>query len=389
MSYKHFSDIMSNLFEKETLDLVRQFWFFYGSLFETMWATYCSIHSTSSKGVFESLKPSFDKIIQQNSGTRTISTMIVPEFHPIINGDAKALNNAFEYYYDDQVTLKDEKLVTAVLLRFQKVVNSEKTILDKYIKIRNKIVLLYLTTLIRLLKDKVQLRLEKKVLDGNIPRCAGCGKVGATRCGGCAAIWYCSMKCQESHWAIHETKCLIQAHRPPLPEESEPTDEDLEKLLEDASGPPQLVIPRSATIAPTAPPLFGDDEKLDDARLSEIAVKEGYLWKQGGWFNTWKKRYFILTPHELSYCRETTKEETKRWRIPLDEAKFQLEPAFEAGRPYAFSIHPKDSKRKFILAGETEEVMQVWAASIRTQLGEKVVDQKIQENFKYKKEKTS
>jgi len=150
------------LFEKENLDLIRQFWFFYGTLFDSMWSTYCSTQGTSAKGVFENLKPSFDKIIQQNSGLRTISNMIVPEFHSIINGDQKTLNNAFEYYYDEQVALKDEKLVTAVLLRFQKVVNSEKALLDKYIKIRNRIVLLYLTTLIRLVKDKIQLKIEKK-----------------------------------------------------------------------------------------------------------------------------------------------------------------------------------------------------------------------------------
>jgi len=258
--------------------------------------------------------------------------------------------------------------------------------LDKYIKIRNRIVLLYLTTLIRLVKDKIQLKIEKKVLDGNIPRCSGCGKDGQTRCGGCALLWYCSMKCQENHWSVHESKCLLQCHKPPLPEETEfsadwypipnPSDQDLEKLLEEASGPPETVTPPVTML--TGPPLFGEDDKLDDARLSEMAVKEGYLWKQGGWFNTWKKRYFILTPNELAYCRVTSKEETKRWRIPLSDAKFQLEPAFAAGRPYSFSIHPKDSKRKFILAGDTEEVTNVWAAAIRTQLGEKVVDQKIQ-----------
>jgi len=221
------------------------------------------------------------------------------------------------------------------------------------------------------------------VLDGNIPRCSGCGKDGQTRCGGCALLWYCSMKCQENHWSVHESKCLLQCHKPPLPEETEPSDQDLEKLLEEASGPPETVTPPVTML--TGPPLFGEDDKLDDARLSEMAVKEGYLWKQGGWFNTWKKRYFILTPNELAYCRVTSKEETKRWRIPLSDAKFQLEPAFAAGRPYSFSIHPKDSKRKFILAGDTEEVTNVWAAAIRTQLGEKVVDQKIQEILTAKK----
>jgi len=258
-------------------------------------------------------------------------------------------------------------------------------LLDKYIKIRYKIVLLYLTTIIRLLKDKVQLKIEKKVLDGSIPRCPGCGKDGATRCGGCGSVWYCSMKCQENHWSLHESKCLLQCHKPALPEDIEPSDPDVEKLLEDASEPTKPAPPPITTIE--GPPLFGEDEKLDDTRLSEMAVKEGYLWKQGGWFNTWKKRYFILTPNELSYCRETTKEETKRWRINLTDAKFQLEPALAAGRPYSFSIAPKDSKRKFILAGETEEVMNVWAASIRTQLGEKVIDQKIQEILTTKKKK--
>lgn len=103
----------------------------------------------------------------------------------------------------------------------------------------------------------------------------------------------------------------------------------------------------------------------------------GYLWKKGGNFKSWKKRYMVLTSQGLIYFKtkelfEKDKENPQGALLYLDMVAPAGHPAAElvslvtAGRRYCFRILTK-SKKRFIAASSDAEA-QAWVDSLNAGL---------------------
>lgn len=67
-------------------------------------------------------------------------------------------------------------------------------------------------------------------------------------------------------------------------------------------------------------------------------VKEGWLWKQGGRYKSWKRRWFILNDNCLYYFEYTTDKEPKGI-IPLENIRVREVGADKTNKPNCFEIH--------------------------------------------------
>lgn len=67
-------------------------------------------------------------------------------------------------------------------------------------------------------------------------------------------------------------------------------------------------------------------------------VKEGWLWKQGGRYKSWKRRWFILNDNCLYYFEYTTDKEPKGI-IPLENIRVREVNADKTNKPNCFEIH--------------------------------------------------
>ncbi|XP_050394137.2 cytohesin-1 isoform X4 [Patella vulgata] len=66
-------------------------------------------------------------------------------------------------------------------------------------------------------------------------------------------------------------------------------------------------------------------------------VKEGWLWKQGGRYKNWKRRWFILNDNCLYYFQYTTDKEPKGI-IPLENINVREVPTEKAHKPNCFEL---------------------------------------------------
>ncbi|XP_067673360.1 cytohesin-1-like isoform X1 [Haliotis asinina] len=67
-------------------------------------------------------------------------------------------------------------------------------------------------------------------------------------------------------------------------------------------------------------------------------VKEGWLWKQGGRYKNWKRRWFILNDNCLYYFQYTTDKEPKGI-IPLENIQVREVPQDKANKPNCFELY--------------------------------------------------
>ncbi|ESO07780.1 hypothetical protein HELRODRAFT_76119, partial [Helobdella robusta] len=65
-------------------------------------------------------------------------------------------------------------------------------------------------------------------------------------------------------------------------------------------------------------------------------VKEGWLWKQGGRYKSWKRRWFILNDNCLYYFQYTTDKEPKGI-IPLE--RVQVRDVMDKGKTHCFELY--------------------------------------------------
>lgn len=64
--------------------------------------------------------------------------------------------------------------------------------------------------------------------------------------------------------------------------------------------------------------------------------KEGWLWKQGGRYKSWKRRWFILNDNCLYYFEYTTDKEP-RGIIPLENISVREVP--DRNKPHCFELY--------------------------------------------------
>lgn len=89
--------------------------------------------------------------------------------------------------------------------------------------------------------------------------------------------------------------------------------------------------------------------------------REGWLWKQGGRYKSWKRRWFILNDNCLYYFEFTTDKEP-RGIIPLENIR--VRETTERSKPYCFELYSTgnevikacktDSEGKVVEGEETE-----------------------------------
>lgn len=66
-------------------------------------------------------------------------------------------------------------------------------------------------------------------------------------------------------------------------------------------------------------------EGTSEERFHAHSFKEGYLTKEGGFITNWKRRFFVLTRHNLAYYRVKQPGEQARWNIPLLNASLSYD----------------------------------------------------------------
>ncbi|XP_015790227.1 cytohesin-1 [Tetranychus urticae] len=79
--------------------------------------------------------------------------------------------------------------------------------------------------------------------------------------------------------------------------------------------------------------------------------KEGWLWKQGGRYKTWKRRWFILNDKCLYYFEYTTDKEP-RGIIPLENV--QVREIQDRGKPNCFELYSALGQNEVIKACKTD-----------------------------------
>ena len=87
-------------------------------------------------------------------------------------------------------------------------------------------------------------------------------------------------------------------------------------------------------------------ENEDTAFGNSVAVKMGWMTKQGGRIKTWKKRWFILSDHVLYYFKEKQEETSKACGIvPLEDVT--VREVEDAKRKFCFELsHSSDTAMK-------------------------------------------
>ncbi|RWS28603.1 cytohesin-1-like isoform X2 [Leptotrombidium deliense] len=79
--------------------------------------------------------------------------------------------------------------------------------------------------------------------------------------------------------------------------------------------------------------------------------REGWLWKQGGRYKTWKRRWFILNDKCLYYFEYTTDKEP-RGIIPLENV--QVREVHDRSKPHCFELYSALGQHEFIKACKTD-----------------------------------
>lgn len=78
-----------------------------------------------------------------------------------------------------------------------------------------------------------------------------------------------------------------------------------------------------------------EDDGNDLVPTFEDPDRQGWLWKQGGKYKTWKQRWFVLNDSVLYYFVNQTEKEPKGI-IPLENT--QLRELEDRGKPFCFEL---------------------------------------------------
>eukprot|EP00041_Stephanoeca_diplocostata_P019685 m.428095 g.428095 ORF g.428095 m.428095 type:complete len:635 (-) comp21369_c0_seq2:252-2156(-) len=122
-------------------------------------------------------------------------------------------------------------------------------------------------------------------------------------------------------------------------------------------------------------PTSGTEEDSSPSRRLTMAVdnmgpdetiKTGFLFKQGGGFKTWKKRFFVLTSSAIAYYTDQTRHQAElKGGVLLEHIK-DCKPAesFDTRKPYAISVETND--RRYLFQAKDNEEMASWIDAIKS-----------------------
>jgi len=88
-------------------------------------------------------------------------------------------------------------------------------------------------------------------------------------------------------------------------------------------------------------PRLRNDRKKFFSFSTSFSDREGWLWKQGGRYKTWKRRWFILNDNCLYYFEFTTDKEP-RGIIPLENIRVREVP--DRSKPHCFELYSADNE---------------------------------------------
>lgn len=139
----------------------------------------------------------------------------------------------------------------------------------------------------------------------------------------------------------------------------------------------KTLIPKSSKFsrASTSSTKSHDEEKADRQKnhldyhtYTYIREHSGWLKKRGGFYKSWKRRFFVLSKGILYYFKSeshATHQGMEKGYIPcgnvwMEGAVVKREQGDEFGSPFTFSIHPKGRKRKYIMVAAHLKQMNDW-----------------------------
>ncbi|RLN95358.1 hypothetical protein BBJ28_00014497 [Nothophytophthora sp. Chile5] len=104
-----------------------------------------------------------------------------------------------------------------------------------------------------------------------------------------------------------------------------------------------------------------DVEQFSDADI----VTSGYLVKQGSFWKSWRRRFFVLRRDRPVLCYYTSAEElAKLGEIAVDEST-TVQPTPKEGFPFRFTIE-HEGRKLTLFAEQGEEVMEAWISCINS-----------------------
>ena len=92
--------------------------------------------------------------------------------------------------------------------------------------------------------------------------------------------------------------------------------------------------------------------------------REGFLQRKGDWTGFWRRRYFKLADHQLTYYRSDT-DESAALTIPVDAMADVIED--EKMKPFCFRIEIRGRKSLF-LCGYSHHDSAKWVADLRYEI---------------------
>ncbi|XP_074599146.1 cytohesin steppke [Brevipalpus obovatus] len=96
---------------------------------------------------------------------------------------------------------------------------------------------------------------------------------------------------------------------------------------------------------------INENEGKDLMRTVFNPLQEGWLWKQGGRYKTWKRRWFILNDRCLYYL-ESNNDDEPRGIIPLENVL--IREVHDKGKPNVFELYSSSGSNDVIKACKTD-----------------------------------
>ena len=105
------------------------------------------------------------------------------------------------------------------------------------------------------------------------------------------------------------------------------------------------------------------DQKINEYKMANHSLREGFLRKRGGNFKRWKTRYFVLLPNGLQWFENKTGQ-TKKGGVQIWK---DTEVGMVDGEQCVFRFKPTAiSKEYMLMAKDTNEAM-AWVNAIKAQ----------------------
>lgn len=102
-----------------------------------------------------------------------------------------------------------------------------------------------------------------------------------------------------------------------------------------------------------------------------MSLKEGYLYKQGGTWKSWQRRWFVLLNSKLYYYTDeatankcNSDGSTSIDSLPLESAKVTLLKTQDLNRPYTIGLQPAGQKRTYVITADSAASLKSWVKAM-------------------------